>query len=170
MFWTTADRSDTLELVEVATGRTRWRTTLGKPVAGVAVAPGGRWLAVTEAEGDRLRRIERLIAGLDSPAFADRERAARELGELGVAARRFVAKALRPGVSLEARTRLEKLLAAPPDPFATPAGLRQLRAVEALERIGSADARRVLERLADGSPGDDPLGREARLAVGRMRR
>ena len=42
--------------------------------------------------------------------------------------------------------------------------------MEALERIGSADARRALERLAGGSPEDEPLGREARLSSERLRR
>ena len=111
-------------------------------------------------EVDR-ERIERLVAGLDAAAFTDRERATRELAALGEVARPFLVNGLRPGVSLEAQTRLEKLLATIAEPFATPAGLRQLRAVEALERIGSADARRVLERVAAAGP-DDPLAREAR--------
>jgi hypothetical protein len=64
---------------------------------------------------------------------------------------------------------LERLLAAEPDPFATLAGLRQLRAVEALERIGTADVRRVLERLTEAGR-DDPLAHEAGLSLGRMKR
>jgi hypothetical protein len=56
-----------------------------------------------------------------------------------------------------------------PDPFATPAGLSQLWALEALERIGTAEARRILEQLAEGGP-EDPLCREAQLVVGRMMR
>jgi hypothetical protein len=119
-------------------------------------------------EDDR-ERIERLVAGLDAAAYPDRERAERELGALGAVARQFLVKGRRAGPSLEARTRIEKLLAAEPDPLATPAGLRQLRAVEALERIGTADARAVLERLAEAGP-DDPLAHEARLSLGRMNR
>jgi WD40 repeat protein len=119
-------------------------------------------------EDDR-ERIGRLVAGLDAAAFTDRERATRELAALGEVARPFLVKGLRLGVSLEAQTRLEKLLAAIADPFATLAGLRQLRAVEALERIGSADARRVLERVAAAGP-DDPLAREARRAANRLGR
>lgn len=278
VLWKAADRGPDLELVEARTGSPRWKTNLGKRVGRVVVSPCGRWLAVSEYEGDslhfvdattgkvmathrpgrlhygmdplafspdgrllarsegdgtilvwrvpavptrmiaeptagelaeawrdlssadaalafrallrltdspaiglpRLRRellreddrerIERLVGGLNAAAFSDRERATRELGELGAVARPYLARALRAKPSLEARTRIEKLLAAQPDPFATPAGLRQLRAVEALERIGSADGRRELERLADGNPDDDPLAREAQRALERLKR
>jgi hypothetical protein len=61
------------------------------------------------------------------------------------------------------------VLAAQPDPFATPAGVRQLRAVEALERIGTTDARGVLERVSEAGP-DDPLAHEARRALDRFKR
>jgi hypothetical protein len=119
-------------------------------------------------EDDRVR-IERLVAGLDAAAYPDRERAERELEALGAVARPFLVRGLRSGPSPEAWTRLDRLLAAQPDPFATPAGLCQLRAVEALERIGTADARHVLERLTEAGP-DDPLGHEARLSLGRLKR
>jgi hypothetical protein len=39
--------------------------------------------------------------------------------------------------------------------------------VEVLERIGTAEARQVLERLAGGAPGVR-LTREARTALGRL--
>jgi hypothetical protein len=119
-------------------------------------------------EDDR-ERIERLVAGLDAAAYPDRERAERELGALGAVARPFLDKGLRAGPSPEVQARLERLLAAEPDPFATLAGLRQLRAVEALERIGTADVRRVLERLTEAGR-DDPLAHEAGLSLGRMKR
>jgi hypothetical protein len=114
-------------------------------------------------------RIERLLADLDSDEFDERQRATRALEELGLVARPYLAKALRSGPPLDVRRRLEKLLAALDDPFTTPAGMRTLRAMEALERIGSPEARRLLEQLADGSP-EDPLCREARLAVERLKR
>jgi len=277
VFWRGPFTDYVLELLEARTGKVRWKVTPGKAVGHVAISPCGRWLAVTEREGEDLHlldaasgrtvathkvgrlfngldplafspdgrlvarsagdgtvllwraptgsprpaseltageladawrdlssddaaaafravvrladapvsavpllrrellreddreRIERLVAGLDAPAFADRERAARNLATLGEVARPCLARGLRAGPSLEARTRLEKLLAAQAEPFGTSAGLRQLRAVEALERICTADARKVLERLADGPP-DDPLGREARFSLDRLKR
>jgi WD40 repeat protein len=114
-------------------------------------------------------RIERLIAGLDADEYAQRERSTGELTALGPIARPFLIRALRPGIPLEARTRIEKVLEAQADPFGTPAGIRQLRTVEALERIGSTDSRRLLEHLVEASP-DDPLAREAKRAIDRLRR
>jgi hypothetical protein len=47
--------------------------------------------------------------------------------------------------------------------------LRQLRAVELLESLGSAEARQVLETLAKGAPGAR-LTKEARAALDRLNR
>lgn len=118
---------------------------------------------------DERGRVEKLVADLNAPGFADRQRATRDLQALGVKARPVLAKALRPDTPLEPRRRMQTLLAALADPFATPEGLRQLRGVEVLERIASPEARRLLEELADGSAEDDPLGLEARLTLSRLR-
>jgi hypothetical protein len=44
---------------------------------------------------------------------------------------------------------------------------RQVRAVEVLERVGGADARRVLEALARGAP-EARLTQEAKAALARF--
>ncbi|MCI0639633.1 MAG: hypothetical protein L0Y72_15470 [Gemmataceae bacterium] len=119
-------------------------------------------------EADKTR-LEKMVADLDSPVFADRQRATKDLEKLGEKARPFLVKALRPDTPLEARRRMEKLLEALADPFATSEGLRQLRAIEVLERIGTADACRVLEQLAQGAP-EDPFCLEARWTVERLQR
>src|SRR5262249_62296244 len=67
--------------------------------------------------------------------------------------------------SLEVRRRLEKLLGNL-DPQSTNR-LRMLRAVEALEHAGSAEARRLLEELAGGDP-EAWLTREAKASVERL--
>jgi hypothetical protein len=62
----------------------------------------------------------------------------------------------------------EQLAALAPGPEAGPDLRRGLRAVEVLEQLRTADARRALERLA----GQAPAGRiqeEARAAAGRMK-
>ncbi|MCI0377285.1 MAG: PQQ-binding-like beta-propeller repeat protein, partial [Gemmataceae bacterium] len=116
---------------------------------------------------DDKTRLEKMVADLDSPVFADRQRATKELEKLGEKARPFLVKALTPDTPLEARRRIEKLLEALADPFATTEGLRQLRAIEVLERIGTADARWVLEELAQGAP-EDPFCLEARWTLQRL--
>jgi hypothetical protein len=51
-------------------------------------------------------------------------------------------------------------------PTVTGEPLRTLRAIEVLEKIGTAEARQFLERLANGAPGD-LITLEARAALGR---
>jgi hypothetical protein len=69
----------------------------------------------------------------------------------------------------EARARAERLLDRLEADRATPTPqrLRALRAVEALERIGSAEARKLLEELARGADGAE-LTVDARAAMGRL--
>ena len=119
-------------------------------------------------EDDR-ERIERLVAGLDAAAYPDRERAEPRIGSArgggpavfgeGAAGR---AVAGGPDPDREAARRRAGPVGDPGGPAATPGG-------RGLERIGTADARAVLERLAEAGP-DDPLAHEARLSLGRMNR
>src|SRR5262249_21772899 len=87
------------------------------------------------------------VADLDSASFAVRDKAARALGELGASAEGALRKALENHPTLEVRQRLEQILEKRGKDV-----LRQLRAVETLEHIGTAEARQVLEALAKGSP------------------
>jgi len=119
-------------------------------------------------EGVDEERIGRLVADLDSDAFAVRERAAKELRQLGELAEPALRKALAARPALEMRRRVQELL----DDMAqhqwrpTLEILRQLRAIEVLERIGTPEARKSLEMLAGGAAGAR-LTREARAAVQR---
>jgi hypothetical protein len=54
-------------------------------------------------------------------------------------------------------------------PVASPERLREIRAVEALEQIGTPGVRRVLAKLAHGAPAA-PLTREAQAAIERLAR
>src|SRR5262249_25875780 len=102
------------------------------------------------AEAPDPKHLARLIADLDADDFAVREKATRELGELGALARPAVRQALAGKPSVEARGRLER----PEGRGGSALGaeeLRAWRAVEVLERLGTPEARQVLEKLAKGA-------------------
>jgi RNA polymerase sigma factor (sigma-70 family) len=126
-------------------------------VEAIAAAPG----AAVPFLKDRLRPVERakpehiqrLIADLDSEEFAARDAATKELAALGVEAEAELRRALRGNLSAEARRRVETLLEGPA-PRTVPSGelLGRLRAIHALEQIGSPEAARILKELAGGAP------------------
>ncbi|HZZ78946.1 MAG TPA: WD40 repeat domain-containing protein [Gemmataceae bacterium] len=108
------------------------------------------------------------IAKLDSTSFRERSVAADDLIRVGELALPALEATLKKGtLSLEQKRRVEEVLARIDGPIAAPANLRELRAVEVLERIGSSDARVLLQSIAAGDPAAS-LTLEARLALGRM--
>lgn len=115
------------------------------------------------------QRIEQLIADLDSDTFTVRDAASKELETLGEQAGAALEKALAGNPSAETRRRLEALRRRLDDARPSVETIRQVRAVEALELIGSPEARQLLERLAAG-PAGSRLTQEARAAVERLGR
>ena len=113
------------------------------------------------------KRIELLLADLDDEQFAVREQAVKQLEALAERAAPALRKALAGKPSLEARRRLEALLERLDGGKLSPETIRQIRAVEALEAIGNSEARRLLDKLAAGSP-ETRLAQEARSAAGRL--
>jgi hypothetical protein len=123
---------------------------------------------------EHLRRVEpveektiaNLVLDLDSPDFATRQRASKELSKLDHLAEPALRKALSGQPSLEMRRRIQQLLerlASPP----SGAQLRPLRAVEVLEHLGTAEARRLLEMLAQGAA-EARLTQEAKASLQRL--
>jgi WD40 repeat protein len=113
-------------------------------------------------------RLYRLIADLDRDDLARREEASRELAKLASEAEPALRKALEGKPSLELRRRVEALR----DDLAcqtemTPDALRQVRAIQVLEQIGSPQARRILSSLAQGAPAA-PATRHAAAALQRL--
>jgi WD40 repeat protein len=109
--------------------------------------------------------LTRLVADLDAPRFADRERASRLLNrpEYGPVLRAVVAGPVSPEVWRRADAILKRL-----DEREWPArALRPARAVAVLERVGSPDARLALREVGDG---DDLASWLARAAVARLER
>jgi hypothetical protein len=107
----------------------------------------------------------KLLADVDSDSFKVREAAVKRLKELGLQAEPALRSALGAKPSLEQRRRIEELLAALREPSPpTAEELRQLRALIVLERIGTPDARWLLEEVAKG-PESARLTRQARAAL-----
>jgi WD40 repeat protein len=113
------------------------------------------------------KHLARLITDLDSTRFAVRERATRQLEELGVLARPALEQALAGRPSLEFRRRAEGILNKRERFILSPEELRGWRAVEALEHIGTPQARKILEELSQGTPSAD-VTVEATAALQRL--
>ncbi len=106
------------------------------------------------------------IAGLDSDRYAEREMAQVQLQRYADAAESFLRQA-RDGkkLSLEARRRIEKLLAGSAEE--SPTVLRLERAVAVLEHVATSEARQVLGELSRGAP-QARLTRLAQAALERL--
>jgi sugar lactone lactonase YvrE len=118
-------------------------------------------------------RFANLLSDLDADDFGVRERAERALAEAGRAAEPEMRRALAGNPSPEAAHRLRRVLRdfpdQEPDAERDLERLRLGRAIEVLERVGTPEARRVLEGLAERSP-DPDLRREARGSLDRLAR
>jgi WD40 repeat protein len=116
----------------------------------------------TEAE------LDRVVRQLDAEALADRDKASAELERYGPNAVAGAKARLRGTTSAEVRRRLTQFLRRH-DTDPSPYRLRCVRGVAALEAMGTAEAKALLDALAKG-PADDVLTREARATSGRGRR
>jgi WD40 repeat protein len=114
------------------------------------------------------RRVARLVSDLEDRRFAVRQKAFDELARYAEQAEDALRKALAGKPSLEARRRMQQLLDRLDLIAPSPDQLRALRALTLLERLGTPEARRVLEGLAGGAP--TRVTREARAALERLAR
>jgi len=110
------------------------------------------------------RKVDRLLDRLDATRFADRQRAVNELEALDSQAEPFLRRAVDLGSSAEMRRSAGRLLERLEGPVTAPDLLRGLRVVEMLQRINTAEARKLLEKLATGDPAAR-LTRAAQLAI-----
>ena len=126
---------------------------------------------------DRLRPVVPVEAGvlarlredLDSDDFGTRQSAAKELRALGHLAEPALRRLLEGKPSPEVRRAAEEMLALLDDSVPDPERLRVLRGVEALEAMGTPEARQALKTLATGAAGAR-LTEEARAVSERLRR
>ncbi|HEY7312019.1 MAG TPA: WD40 repeat domain-containing protein [Gemmataceae bacterium] len=112
------------------------------------------------------KRVEKLLADLDSDVFETRETASRELARMRYRAEPMLRRALEGNPSLETRRRLQTILAEPNRPSRE--DLRRLRTLVVLERIGTPEARHILEKLGGGAAARET--REAQAALQRLKR
>jgi hypothetical protein len=115
------------------------------------------------------RTIDGWIADLASKKFTVRDSASTNLLKIGEQAVPALQKLRASPPSLETRSRADALLAKLTSGTLTPEQLRLIRAVEALERMASPEARQMLATLARGAPGALPT-REAQAALARLNR
>ncbi len=113
------------------------------------------------------KALEQQIRALDADDFDTRKRALEELKKADDQAEPLLRQAIQKKPSPEARRQIEELLKALENVSAEQ--LRQLRAVEVLEQLGTDEARKLLEKLAGGAK-DTLLTREAQASVERLGR
>lgn len=111
------------------------------------------------------KRIRQWIADLDSDDYESRQGALQSLADLGDRIEPLVKEALKRNISLEMRRRLEQL---PSMPRAVPSR-QEVRAMQILELIGTAEARTLLDVLHRGAGGAGAL-REAGESLERLAR
>ncbi|MDB5305997.1 MAG: sigE 43 [Gemmataceae bacterium] len=111
--------------------------------------------------------VDRLLVDLGNEDFATREKATAELIALGDRGESRIRAFLTAAPSPEARRRAGQAMNAITGPPTTPARLRELRAVEVLERAGTTGARELLRDLAKGNP-DANLTYDAAAALRRL--
>jgi hypothetical protein len=109
--------------------------------------------------------VAALLLELDSPQFADREKAQKELTNIAELIAADLASALKGNISAEVHERLEKVLKS--TETATPERLRHIRACEVLEAIATPAAVEVLRAWSAG-PEKCRLTTEANESLGRM--
>lgn len=178
LFWDVAEftqRSRPVERLTPAEWNTLW-ADLGGADAGKAHRALARLSAAPAVTVSSLRerlkpaqvpdaaRLAQLVRDLDAEEFTVREKASKELERMGDEAAPAL-EAAQANASPESRRRCDELL----KKLIVPSGelLRELRALEVLERIGTPEAHTVLEAVAKGDP-KARLTREAKATLNRV--
>jgi WD40 repeat protein len=112
--------------------------------------------------------IATLIANLDAPLFADRIKAVRQIEVLGDLVVEPLRLARKTAKSVEQEQRIDDLLKKLQGPEISLEQLRFIRAVAAIEAIGTEEAKSLLRVLADGAAGSR-LSSEAKQALIRLK-
>jgi RNA polymerase sigma factor (sigma-70 family) len=113
------------------------------------------------------KRVQRLLADLDSDEFAVREAASDALGGLDQQAIPYLESTLKSTESAEVRERVQRILERRWGAAIPLEQLRQVRAVVVLERIGDGESKNLLKKWA-GGPAGALLTMEAAAALKRL--
>jgi WD40 repeat protein len=119
---------------------------------------------ISPPDRDRVAKIPELIANLDHDSFQVRERAARELEELGELAGPALRKELDGSPSPEVRRQVTRILQQLQFPGSSPELLRAMRAIEVLGQVATPEAKAALETLASGTA-KDRVTQEAKVSL-----
>jgi len=134
------------------------------PKQAVAFLGPRLWVDAPVDEG----RARQWVRDLDHDQFEVREAATKGLGTMGDAAEPFLREAMAAGPSPEVAQRVEMLLRMIPSSAVDSETLRALRALEVMERIGTPEARAVLENVSAGVS-TSRFHRRARAALARLK-
>jgi len=114
-------------------------------------------------------KVKQLIKALDAEKFADRQKAEVELEKLQELAQPALKAALDAKPALEVAKRIDGLLGKLGGTLSGGDKLRAIRAMEALELIGTAEAVEVLKGVAAGAP-EARVTQDAQGSIDRLQR
>ncbi|HEV3237569.1 MAG TPA: WD40 repeat domain-containing protein, partial [Gemmataceae bacterium] len=115
-------------------------------------------------------KVQALVNELDSAEFNVRETAQKQLAEFGQLIAPALREALKSDPSAEKKRRMESIMAnLDPNGMVSGPHLREIRAMQILEKIGSAEARELLKKVAQGDE-SARLTTEAKKALERIER
>ncbi len=124
--------------------RALWQLALSPKQAFPFLAERLRPVAALDAA--QRKQVDRWLADLDSDQFSVRQAAESELEKMGLMVEPVLRKALESKPSLEVRKRIDVVLT-----MLASERLRITRALEAIEHMKTAEARRLLEALSEGA-------------------
>lgn len=129
-----------------------------------------RLRAVPASNEDFETTLDKAVSDLDHDHFVRRSQAEEVLLRLGKRIEPHLRRELNgPLPSLELRRRLERILLRLQQPVASLDVLRDLRAIDALERVATPGAQKLLASLAEGTP-EAVQTQAAREALDRLKR
>ncbi|MBI3410119.1 MAG: hypothetical protein HY040_17390 [Planctomycetes bacterium] len=124
-------------------------------------------LTPAKASEVSVQEVDKLVGDLDAEKFLVRAKATKTLEHLGPVAAEALKNVLKGQPNLEQQRRIELLLEKLERAVLTSDELRAVRAVEALEKIGTQPARELLQTLSTGAA-HAKLTQEAKTALDRL--